>query len=496
MNKRPPDASDIARNAELLGWRVTATQAADIAEASRKTFDAFARATASLGFDDNSDSLAQALENARRPVEPPGEDTRPTPAAATLRAHRFTSLAEAAQALRARQVSSVELTQEAIDTAQALQARLNAFVRIDEESALQQARRCDAELAQGAVRGVLHGIPLAHKDMFYRRGQISTCGSRIREQWIAPETARVLERLDAAGAIQIGTLNMSEFAYGATGQNAFLGDARNPWNTDYITGGSSSGPAAAVAGRIVFGALGSDTAGSVRLPASICGLVGMKTTAGLVSRAGAMPLSHALDTVGPLTRTVADNALLLSVIAGRDAHDPATAHHPVPDFPLHLSGGVQGMRIGIPAGYFDDDVSPEVSKSTAAAVAVFRGMGVHAVAIDMPDLDAINAAGFLLTWGDVMAIHGDWMRTRPEQYTPQTRGRLLSTLAVTPQAHADAQRVRGQMLRNFCAQVFGHCDALLTPCMPFAVPRLAEVDVSGGPRPCESSTESRASCGP
>jgi aspartyl-tRNA(Asn)/glutamyl-tRNA(Gln) amidotransferase subunit A len=202
---------------------------------------------------------------------------------------------EARAALARREVSSVELTQAALDRAHALQADYNAFIRFDDESALLQAKAMDARLAAGCS-GALTGIPLAFKDMFYRQGQVSTCGSKLRQDWKAPVTAQVLDSLDNAGAVSLGTLNMTEFAYGPTGQNAWTGDARNPWNRDCISGGSSSGSAIAVATRMAFGTLGSDTAGSVRMPAALCGVTGMKTTYGLVSRFGCMPLSGSLDT--------------------------------------------------------------------------------------------------------------------------------------------------------------------------------------------------------
>ena len=392
------------------------------------------------------------------------------------------TLVEAAAAVRARQVSSVELTQAALDRAQSLQPRVNAFVRINTEAALAAASACDAELARGNVRGPLHGVPLAHKDMFYRAGEVSTCGSKIRADWKAPETAAVLERLDAAGAVQIGNLNMTEFAYGPTGQNAFLGDARNPWNTDHITGGSSSGSAVSVASRTVFAALGSDTAGSVRMPAALCGVTGMKTTFGRVSRAGCMPLSQSLDTIGPLTRTVADNALMLSVLAGRDVRDASTLDVPVPDYvAAAASTDVRGLRLGIPRGFFDLQLDTEVAKLLDAAAAVFRSLGAEVVDVPMPDLDAINAAGFLLTWGDVIGVHGAWMRERAGDYTAQTRGRIEVTLAANAPDYVDAQRSRARLLREFSAEVYSRCDALIAPILAFPVPKLSDVDVSGGP---------------
>ena len=391
------------------------------------------------------------------------------------------SLTAAAAAIRDKRVSSLELTRAALARARALQPTCNPFVRIDEEEALSAARACDAELAAGRLRGPLHGVPLAHKDMFYRKGRIATCGSKIRAEWRADSTASVLEKLDAAGAIQIGNLNMTEFAYGPTGQNAFLGDARNPWNTDHLTGGSSSGSAVSVAARAVFAALGSDTAGSVRMPAALCGVTGMKTTFGRVSRAGCMPLSQSLDTIGPLTRTVADNALMLSIIAGRDARDPSTLDVAVPDYVAAAALPANGLTIGLPRGFFDEQVDPQVAALIAAAAQAFRKLGVDVVEVAMPDLDAINATGFILTWGDVIGVHGRWMRERAQDYTVQTRGRIEVTLAANAADYVDAQRARGRMLRDFAASVFSKCDALLAPVLAFPVPRLSDVDVSGGP---------------
>jgi aspartyl-tRNA(Asn)/glutamyl-tRNA(Gln) amidotransferase subunit A len=399
------------------------------------------------------------------------------------------SLTEARAALAARELSSVELTQAALARAHALQADYNAFIRFDDESALLQANAMDARLAAGC-KGVLTGIPLAFKDMFYRQGQISTCGSKLRQDWKAPVTAQVLDSLDNAGAVTLGTLNMTEFAYGPTGQNAWTGDARNPWNRDFISGGSSSGSAIAVATRMAFGTLGSDTAGSVRMPAALCGVVGMKTTYGLVSRFGCMPLSGSLDTIGPLTRNVQDNALLLSLIAGADVRDPATlafekvtpgsypgnAATPTTEKPL------AGLRIGVPQGYFDRNLDNTVQAILTQAASVLAEAGAQLVGVRMPEeMDAINAAGVLLNWGDVISLHGAHLRDHIEQLSPQTRGRMEVALGATAQDYLDAQRVRGVMLKAFCDEVFSACDVLLAPVLSMPTPRLSDVDVDGGP---------------
>jgi aspartyl-tRNA(Asn)/glutamyl-tRNA(Gln) amidotransferase subunit A len=399
------------------------------------------------------------------------------------------SLTEARAALARRELSSLDLTQAALARAHALQPHYNAFIRFDDESALTQAKAMDARLADGC-NGALTGIPLAFKDMFYREGQVSTCGSKLRQDWKAPVTAQVLDCLDTAGAVTLGTLNMTEFAYGPTGQNAWTGDARNPWNRDYISGGSSSGSAIAVATRIAFGTLGSDTAGSVRMPAALCGVTGMKTTYGLVSRFGCMPLSGSLDTIGPLTRNVQDNALLLSLITGSDLRDPATlafqqvapGDYRLSATPPTMDKPLAGLRIGVPEGYFDRNLDSAIENIISQAASVLAEAGAQLVGVPMPEeMDAINAAGVLLNWGDVISLHGAHLRDHIEQLSPQTRGRMEVALGATAQDYLDAQRLRGVMLRAFCIEVFSACDVLLAPCLSMSTPRLSDVDVNGGP---------------
>jgi len=222
------------------------------------------------------------------------------------------SSANLARAIRAKKVTALAAMEAVLARADSVQKKLNCFVRIDSDEALAAARLADAELSRGVVRGPLHGVPMAHKDMYYREGVPSSCGSKIKRDMSAPSTSTALKRLDAAGAIQFGVLNMAEFAYGTTGHNYHIGHCRNPWNPDYITGGSSSGSGSAVAARASFAALGSDTGGSIRAPATFCGLSGIKPTWSRVSRYGAMPLSFSMDTIGPLTRSVEDCALIMA----------------------------------------------------------------------------------------------------------------------------------------------------------------------------------------
>src|SRR4051794_35088980 len=232
------------------------------------------------------------------------------------------TLTEVARAIAMKQVSSHEVTRALLHRIAQWQPHLNAFMSIEAEAALKAAEAADAELAKGNARGPLHGVSLAHKDMYYDAGKVSTCGSLIRRDFVPTTTSTALQRLKDAGQVRLGTLHLAEFAYGPTGHNAHYGPVRNPWNVAHITGGSSSGSGSSVAARLNFAALGSDTGGSIRMPAHFCGVTGLKTTVGRVSRAGAMPLSQSLDTVGPLARTAEDCALLTGPMAGAGPHQP------------------------------------------------------------------------------------------------------------------------------------------------------------------------------
>ncbi len=259
------------------------------------------------------------------------------------------TLREAASAIAQGRLHAEALVEACLDRIERWQPALNCFIRITAEAARKQARAADRAVKAGHPLPPLHGVPLAHKDMFYRAGEICTCGAKIRADFIPDHTATVLSRLDAAGGIELGRLNMAEFAIGPTGHNDHFGRCRNPWNLEHITGGSSSGSGAAVAAGLVFGALGSDTGGSVRLPAAACGVVGIKPTLGRVSRYGAMPLSYSFDCIGVLARSVGDCARLLSVIAGADANDGMSSSRPVPDYERGLDeaatpGSLAGRR--------------------------------------------------------------------------------------------------------------------------------------------------------
>ena len=392
------------------------------------------------------------------------------------------SLVEVADAIAARRLSAVEVVSAAIDRAERLQPALNCFISLQAEAALESAAAADAALARGEAPGPLHGVPLAHKDMFYRTGHVTTCGSRIRKDFVPDHDSTALARLHGAGAIYLGGLNMAEFATGPTGHNQHWGDCRNPWNQAHISGGSSSGSGASVAGRVVFGALGSDTGGSVRLPSSCCGVVGLKPTNGLVSRCGLMPLSHTLDTVGPLTRTVADAARITSVIAGHDPRDPTSSTRPVPDYEAALAEGAAGLRIGVPAEYFYDLATDEVRALMERSLDVFRAAGVEVVEVAVPDIARINHLSNVVLSSEAAAIHEPWIAGRPDDYQEQVRNRYEPGLHVPAVKYIQALSARAGLLREFVDTALDGVDALHTPGVPFPIPTRDETNVGGGER--------------
>jgi len=390
------------------------------------------------------------------------------------------SSANLARAIRAKKVTALAAMEAVLARADSVQKKLNCFVRIDSDEALAAARLADAELSRGVVRGPLHGVPMAHKDMYYREGVPSSCGSKIKRDMSAPSTSTALKRLDAAGAIQFGVLNMAEFAYGTTGHNYHIGHCRNPWNPDYITGGSSSGSGSAVAARASFAALGSDTGGSIRAPATFCGLSGIKPTWSRVSRYGAMPLSFSMDTIAPLTRSVEDCALIMGVIAGADPLDPTASQHPVPDYIARLAHPLKGMRIGTAKRYFYDAMDPEIEGLIRASLEEYAQLGAEIVEVDLPDMEPWSHAAVMIIAAEAAAAHANWLRTRPQDYSEQVRARLEIGLSVPATTYIESLRLRGVALQQFSKAVFGKVDMLHVPSVSFQTPTIAETDVGGG----------------
>jgi aspartyl-tRNA(Asn)/glutamyl-tRNA(Gln) amidotransferase subunit A len=390
------------------------------------------------------------------------------------------SLTSVAQAIADKRVSSREVTQSCLNRIARWQPRLNAFMAIEAEAALKAADAADAALAKGARHGALHGVPLAHKDMYYEAGKVVTCGSRIRRDFVATTTSTALQRLKDAGTIRLGSLQMAEFAYGPTGHNSHYGPVHNPFALDRITGGSSSGSGAAVAARLTFAALGSDTGGSIRMPAHFCGVTGLKTTVGRVSRAGAMPLSQSLDTVGPLARSAEDCALLLGLMAGADPEDPTAVTGPLPDFAAATTGSIKGLTIGVPTAFYVDDLDAEVAAVLDATIAALKREGANVVQVELPDQRQLTAASQLVLAVEAAAFHKRWMIERPQDYGPQVLMRLQNGLAIPGVLYLEALRWRGPALAAHRAAVVD-VDAMIAPVSPIAAPTIAESDVGNGP---------------
>ncbi len=357
----------------------------------------------------------------------------------------------------------------ALDRAQ-LRTDLNAIVALDVDGALETARACDKDRAAGRLRGPLHGVPLAHKDMFYRAGRITGCGSKIRAEYVADETCPLLERLDRAGGVEIARLHMAEFAMGPTGHNAHLGRCRNPWNGDAITGGSSSGSGAVVGARIVPAALGSDTGGSVRLPAAFCGIAGLKPTQYRLSQKGMMPLSESLDTAGPLARSTRSIARLMTILL--DGTE---------DFEAQLTPDLTGVTIGVPTSYYTQDLDAEVAAALMESRRVFAGLGATVIDIDLPDHGG-HAAMAALVWApEAAALHLDWLRDRPQDYGEQVRNRLLHGLSMPATHYVQARQMRAHDLQAMVEGPLARCNTLLTPICRFPVPMARDVEANGGP---------------
>jgi aspartyl-tRNA(Asn)/glutamyl-tRNA(Gln) amidotransferase subunit A len=391
------------------------------------------------------------------------------------------SLVEAAAVVRNGDATSRDLLDACWARMEAVNPTLNATIWVDREGAEAAAAAADAARDSPDWLGPLHGVPLAHKDMYYQAGRLSTCGSRLRKDFVPDVTSTAIERLAAAGAYAFAGLNMAEFAQNPTGHNREFGDCHNPWNPSYITGGSSSGSGAAVAARFVYAALGSDTGGSIRLPASACGVTGLKPTQTRVSRYGAMPLSFTLDNVGPLTRTARDCARVMTLIAGRDPKDPTSSHLPVPDYEGALDGDVRGMRIGIPTTYFFDDADPVVIAAIEQAVEVLRARGASVVRLALPVMDAVSAYGGIISRCEAATIHGEWMRHRGQDYAPHLSGRMYPGYAIPAPYYVESLSRRGPVLRAFAGEVFAQVDVLATPTIRSALPTLAETDIDNGP---------------
>lgn len=386
------------------------------------------------------------------------------------------SLAEASAAIASGALSPVALTEAALARIAALDPKLNAFITVTADRARRAAAAAEAEIKAGKRRGPLHGIPYALKDIYDVAGVRTTAHSKLLLDNVPSEDATSTAKLEAAGMVLLGKLSTHEFARGGPTDALPFPNAKNPWNTAHFAGGSSSGSGVAVASGMVGLAMGSDTAGSIRLPATFCGIVGLKPTYGVISRRGVVPLSFTLDHAGPLTRTVEDCALAMQALAGHDPGDPGSAHEAVPDYSADLRKGVAGLTIGRARAYDEEaGVDAEVMAALDEATAKWRALGARVVDVVLPSKKRMDAATQTILLAEGFAIHGEWLRSRPQDYGRVTRERLMMGAFVSGADYVQAQRLRRILTAEVDAVLAG-CDAILCAGNPTAAPRLVDVD--------------------
>jgi aspartyl-tRNA(Asn)/glutamyl-tRNA(Gln) amidotransferase subunit A len=387
-------------------------------------------------------------------------------------------LSEVSQLVRSKKISPVQLTRECLSRIERLNGKLNAFITVTAESALAEARAAESEIQRGQWRSPLHGIPIALKDLVDTAGVRTTAASELFKDRVPTEDAEVVRRLKAAGAVLLGKTNLHEFAYGGSSVVSFFGPVRNPWDTDHSAGGSSGGSACAVAAHLCYAAIGTDTGGSVRQPASYCGIVGLKPTYGRVSASGVIPLSWSFDHVGPITRTTKDAALVLQAIAGYDRHDTASVDLPVPDYTKTISDLTKTLRLGIPRAYFWEKLDPEIATAMEAALALLKKIttsqrDIAPLATDASYKSWTDPYGAILT-AEAYAYHKDYIEKSPQLYQPATSKRIRAGSDVTAAKYIESRREM-ERLRRSIADVFQNVDVLITPTVrvpPFTIAAL------------------------
>ncbi len=386
------------------------------------------------------------------------------------------TLLETAAALRRRDVSSVELTNAALQRIERLNPSTNAMQTVLAGAARERAKQADQDLARGEGHGPLHGIPIAVKDLFFTKGVRTTGGSNLFADHVPGYDATVVEWLLSGGAILVGKTGMHELAYGITSSNPHFGAIKNPWDRDRIPGGSSGGSGAAVAAGMVSMAMGSDTGGSIRIPASFCGVVGLKPTYGRVSRFGTMPLGFSLDHMGPLTRSVRDAGAVLNVIAGYDPRDETSSRRPVENYVPDLEPSIRGLRIGMPENFYFERLDPDVDSAVRAAFHAAASLGAEIVPLTVPDIAAINTVARLILLAEASALLEPHLEQRDrigaDVLALLDQGRLLPATD-----YINAQRLRRAMQREFAA-LWSRVDCLFIPTTPITAPRIGETTVA------------------
>ncbi|MET3576862.1 amidase [Bhargavaea ullalensis] len=373
-------------------------------------------------------------------------------------------LTQAIRGIKEENLSPLDLAREALDAVDRENRELNALITVCEEEALEEAALLTREQDEGRLRGPLHGIPVVVKDMIETKGIRTTMGAKIFESFIPDEDAAVVRRLRDAGAIIIGKANTHEFAYGPTGDVSHFGPVRNPYDREKISGGSSSGSAAAVASGMAIAGIGTDTGGSVRIPSSACGLTGMKPTFGRISKRGIFPLADTLDHPGPITDGVEANAVLLNVLSGYDPADPHSLNETPPDFTAELHLGIEGMTIGLPAPYYKD-IDPEIESAVRHAADRFRSLGASVIDVGIPAMPDIMHAQMVTIQAEAAAVHRQLMEEQPDGYSPEVLARIAESVKLQAWNYVQVQQKR-QRLADAYNEVFEQADVLLAPTLP------------------------------
>ena len=385
------------------------------------------------------------------------------------------TLKQASELLRRKETSAVELTRASLARIEHDNPTINAFITITREQALAAARELDAELKRGMRRGPLHGIPIALKDNIDTAGIRTTAASGVFKDRVPSDDADVVVRLKKAGAIVVGKLNLHEFALGGTSAVTFFGPVRNPWALDRVAGGSSGGSAAAIAADLCFGTLGTDTGGSIRIPASLCGIVGLKPTYGRVSTRGVVPMSWTLDHVGPMCKTVEDAALMLTSIAGYDALEPTSVDVPVPDYTRAIGLPSSKLRIGVARTPFFDSLNPEVAKALEAAIEVVKKLTASVADVEVP-----SSGNIADVWNpEIYAYHKEWITKTPELYQDATRNLIQAAGKANSATYAQARR-QLDLVRRDIKKLFASVDLLITPTQRNVAQTIAGPAAPGG----------------
>ncbi len=409
----------------------------------------------------------------------------------------FLSIGEASRLIKKKEISPEELTESVLDRITKLDGELNSYITVMGEKALESARKAGEEISSGSYRGPLHGIPLGLKDIFVMKGVPATCGSKMLENFFPPYDATVTKKLLDAGAVIVGKNNMDEFAMGSSTETSYFGPAKNPWDTARVPGGSSGGSAAATAASLCLGSVGTDTGGSIRQPASFCGVVGMKPTYGRVSRFGMIAFASSLDQAGPITKTVEDAALILNAISGHDRRDSTCVNAPVPDYTQSLKDSIKGMKIGVPREYFIPGMDREVEEAAKKAIALVEDLGGDVIEISLPHTEYAVLTYYIIApseassnlarydgvkygyrTADAETLRDMYFKTRAEGFGNEVKRRImLGTYALSAgyydAYYLKAQRVRTLIKRDF-EEAFKKVDVIMAPTAPEVAFRFGE----------------------